>query len=149
RKGRRMKIVYASDIHGQTSHYDDLLELASRESVRAVVLGGDLLPPPRGLSSPAGREDARTRQGEYLRAELLPRLDRARADGLEVLALLGNYDVASVADAFEEEFAARGHLTLHEKVRVAGGVTFAGLSWVNHTPFPLKDWETWDAEPGH
>src|SRR5262245_25111386 len=143
-----MKIIYTSDVHGDSSQYDELMGLAARESVQAIVLGGDLLPPARGLSSPAARADATARQRAYLADELVPRLDAARRDGREVLLLLGNYDLGAIAAEFEAVSAAHGFLTLHERVRSAGGVVFAGLSWVNWSPLPLKDWESWDRDAG-
>ena len=39
-------------------------------------------------------------------------------------------------------------LTLHERVHHLGDVAIAGLTWVNLTPFPLKDWETFDVVEG-
>jgi Icc-related predicted phosphoesterase len=143
-----MKIVYASDVHGRTSQYEELLELAAGESAGGIVLGGDLLPPPRGLSSPAARTDAASRQRAYLAGELMPRLDHAKRGGREVLLLLGNYDLGAISAEFEELCAAHGFHSLHQSIREAGGVVFAGLSWVNWSPFALKDWETWDRAAG-
>jgi len=143
-----MRIVYASDLHGNTSHYDELLGLASSEHAQALVLGGDLLPSPHGLSSPAGRADSHERQLGYLLSELLPRLEMLQINAVGVFLLLGNYDMGSVAGPFEAECASRGFLTLHDQVRESQGEFFAGLTSVNFTPFPLKDWETYDLEEG-
>ena len=107
-----MKIVYASDVHGRTSHYEELIDLAARESARALVLGGDLLPPPRGLSSPAARTDAAARQRAYLEEELMPRLDAAKRGGREVLLLLGNYDLGALSNADRDEVLDRVHRSL-------------------------------------
>lgn len=141
-----MRIVFATDLHGSESHYGDLAAIVEREEAGALVLGGDLLPPPLGLSSPEARAASVRRQTDFLIHQLLPCLDAVRSSGAEVLLLLGNYDLAAVAGTFETACADRGFLTLHERVQRLGGVAFAGLSWVNPTPFHLKDWESYDLE---
>lgn len=141
-----MRLVFASDVHGSEAHYGELVEILRREDARALVLGGDLLPPPLGLSSPEARAASVRKQSDYLIHQLLPRLDEVRAGGADVLLLLGNYDLAAVSETFETACADRGFLTLHDRVQRVEGVTFAGLSWVNPTPFHLKDWEAYDLE---
>jgi len=40
-----MKLLYASDLHGETHLYQELLELSIASSAEVIALGGDLLPP--------------------------------------------------------------------------------------------------------
>jgi Icc-related predicted phosphoesterase len=133
-----MRIVYASDLHGDQSHYVELLRLARDERARAVVLGGDLLPsdhePGRGL----------VLQRQFLRHALTPWLRQVRAlpRAPAVYAMPGNEDCASTIDLFDN-LAIEGLIRpLHRLAwRLDAGWWLAGMSLVPVTPFVPKDWD--------
>jgi len=64
-----MKVLYTSDLHGETHLYQELLELSIASSAEIVALGGDLFP-----SFPPSKryEDMITNQKIFIDEFLLP-----------------------------------------------------------------------------
>ena len=46
-----MKILFVTDLHGNSENYQRVLELARERGVQAVINGGDMLPKDRDLHS--------------------------------------------------------------------------------------------------
>jgi Icc-related predicted phosphoesterase len=130
--------LFTSDLHGQTSLYEQLVATAAAHHPRAVLIGGDLCPH-------AGGADGPERQRLFLEGFLVEFAHRIReaSDGLELLLMMGNDDWAGNDDVLARH---EGRLwrALHDRVVAVDGVSVAGLSWVPITPFGIKDWERWD-----
>jgi Icc-related predicted phosphoesterase len=122
------RFVFASDLHGQEASYDRLFALEAD----AIVLGGDLLPHPRG----AGKEllDLQRRfAGEFL----APRL-RSRP----CWWIPGNDDWEAALAPLEG-----AGTPIHEcAVPFLDGYSIAGYSCVPVTPFGMKDFDRRDRE---
>lgn len=129
---------FTSDLHGQTSLYEQLLAVAAAREPAAVIIGGDLCP------HHAGTEGLRL-QRVFLQGFLVEFARRLReaTPATRLLLLMGNDDWADNSDCLE---AHHGELwfSLHGRATGIDGVTVAGLSWVPITPFGMKDWERWD-----
>ena len=130
--------LFTSDLHGQTSLYEQLVAIAAAHHPRAVLIGGDLCPH-------AGGADGLERQRLFLEGFLVEFARRIleASHGLELLLMMGNDDWAGNDDVLEKHDG-RLWRVLHDRVVAVDGVSVAGLSWVPITPFGIKDWERWD-----
>ncbi len=136
-----MKLVYATDLHGDTAAYEALADLALREGAHALLLGGDIF----AYSRQAAPQLAFA-AGPFRRFLL-----RLRAAGLPVVAIHGNDDRAA-AVALLRAFAAEGLLRLaglRPQPIIPGDVatdslTVVGYPFVPPTPFRLKEHERRD-----
>jgi Icc-related predicted phosphoesterase len=137
------QVFFVSDLHGKLSRYRALFEAVAEERPEAVLFGGDLLPSGlKALSS--GGESPRDFFSDFLGPELLGLKDTLGKDYPRMLAILGNDDVRS-----EEEtllgLEAEGLISYaHNRKLDFKTWTVYGYSYVNPTPFLLKDWERYD-----
>lgn len=133
-----MSWFFTSDLHGQTSLYEQLLAIAAARRPDAVIVGGDLGP------HQTGAEGVRL-QRVFLQGflvEFARRLREAHA-GTRLLLLMGNDDWSANLDCLEHH---HGDLwtSLHDRVVRVDGIPVGGSSWVPITPFAIKDWERWE-----
>lgn len=138
-----MRIVYATDVHGNRSAYKRLFEIPVEHDCAGVVLGGDLLPK-RGII-----RDVIVEQRTFVQSFLAPLISEFRNAHPDVtlLWLLGNDDWAANEELFLD-FDRQGVARyLHNRVVIVQGKTWAGYSNVPITPFGNKDWERYDS-PG-
>ncbi len=138
-----LRLLYATDLHGNIAHYQDLLSAAVRRDADFVVIGGDLFP---GRGTLAGILKA---QKTFLAERLRPLFERFRNENPEktIYLMMGNDDFAANM-GWLEEMAREGllkllHLRAHS---LSGSLFIAGYSCVPPTPFLIKDWERLDAE---
>lgn len=135
--------LFASDLHGKTRRFVELLRIIGHERPAVVLLGGDLLP--GGLG--ALRAEAQT-DDDFVQDFLVARLDELRtrlgAAYPRVFVILGNDDPRSEEDAVAAG-AARGVWEyVHERRASVDGYDVYGYACVPPTPFLLKDWERYD-----
>lgn len=134
-----MKLLYATDLHGDADAYAALASLAQRQAVRAVLLGGDLF----------AYSQAAAPQIAFAEGPLLRFLEPLRAAKISVLALWGNVD-RPAAVARLRDFEEMGLLALLrlQPFRLDGpggdALDFVGYPYVPPTPFRLKDQERRD-----
>jgi Icc-related predicted phosphoesterase len=129
---------FTSDLHGQTSLYDQLLAIAVSQKPRAVIIGGDLTPHSPGV-------EGLRRQRVFLQGFLVEFARRLRenAPECELMLLMGNDDWAANTDCLDEHHGTLWH-HIHARAVEVDGTRVAGLAWVPITPFGLKDWERWE-----
>ncbi len=120
--------VYASDIHGNERTYERLFALEAE----AIVLGGDLLPHPRGLGT--GLLDLQRR---FARESLAPLLRKRPC-----YWILGNDDWAAAG----RDLDGAGTPIHGRAVPFLDGLQIAGYSCVPVTPFGMKDFDRYDGE---
>ncbi|MGN6360696.1 MAG: metallophosphoesterase family protein [Thermomicrobiales bacterium] len=136
-----MKLIFATDLHGDTAAYAALADLARAEQATAVLLGGDLCEYSRTAAP----------QLTFAAGPLREFLDELRAARIGVVAIWGNDDRAALAGQLQD-FAREGLLTLagttpqwisalddpRERVAVIG------YPYVPPTPFRIKEQERRD-----
>ncbi len=129
---------YTSDLHGQTSLYEQAVALVAARRPAVVLIGGDLAPHAVGV-------EGLRHQRVFFRGffvEFARRLGDA-VPGVELLVMMGNDDWGANLDVLHEQEAKLWRMVHGRAVRVDGRWV-GGLSWVPITPFALKDWELWD-----
>jgi len=133
-----MKIVYASDLHGQNVLYDQLIRLVELAKPELVVLGGDLLPKGESASQLIAT------QRKFALVDLKKTLLRLVGASSSCVFIFGNDDCQSGIDTIDFTFSKRlFHLT-NRRIKLPSGWDIIGLSCVPETPFLLKDWERRD-----
>jgi Icc-related predicted phosphoesterase len=129
-------VVYATDLHGDIHYYEKLLEIASGKNIKAVIMGGDITP----FLTAVG--DVALYQREFLEFYLFPRLRAFRKNfRKDVFVMMGNDDLMINMDLMQK-FEKTGIFRLiNQKAHRLGKKYVAGYSYVNETPFLIKDWE--------
>jgi len=135
-----MKILFTSDLHGETALYHQILEIARRTSCEILILGGDLLPT---LQKGRRYEEMISEQSSFIRNFLLPFFRKSLEGGFKKIFLIpGNWD-----PAYPEIFTdpSEGVVDLDRKsFRLEDGYEFIGYPFVPPTPFRPKDYEKMD-----
>jgi Icc-related predicted phosphoesterase len=129
---------FTSDLHGQSTLYEQVVAFAAAEQPDAVILGGDLGPHANGAP---GVQHQRVFLEGFL-VEFARRL-REATPNVELALLFGNDDWAANQDVLERHHGALWHALHGRSVRLQGHWV-AGSSWVPITPFAMKDWERWE-----
>ncbi len=129
-----MKIVYATDLHGNAEFCEKLLKEAERKDIGAVVIGGDI--------TPFGGFDVIGVQRFFLNDYLVPRLEKFKqAMGKPVFIMMGNDDFSINLDVLEKAEIKGALKLMHKKVLPLGKFSIAGYGFISPTPFMIKDWE--------
>jgi len=130
------KILYTADLHGNLEYYKKLIKKAKDEEIKAVVIGGDLCPRTSGTL-----EEAINHQKEFLINFFILELSKLKKD---VFFIMGNDDFR-INEAILEN--ANENLKYINKKRFnLFNEHIVGYSFVNPTPFRLKDWEKFEDE---
>ena len=138
------KLIYTADLHGNEEFYKRLLRKAEEEKADAVVIGGDLCP---RIGETIQQKIHNQRM--FLEDFLLPLLKdfKGKNRDCNIYLIMGNDDFRINMPALEN--AERNNIlkSLHMKsARLNTSLSIAGYSFVNPTPFRLKDWEKPDFE---
>jgi len=133
------KLLYTSDLHGNTSYYQRLLKRASEKDVGAIAIGGDLTP--RGGDT---LEEWIATQRKFLEEFLIPlfRTFKKIHPKKEIFLIMGNDDFKKNMDIIEQASTTGVLKSIHKKTAVLHkDISLVGYSIVNTTPFRIKDWE--------
>lgn len=134
-----MRIIYATDLHGEPELYERLLEEAGKKGTDAVVIGGDI--------TPVGFLNLFVQaQREFLERYLLPRLRKFKDTGKPLFIMMGNDDFRINMDVLERGEKQGILKLLNQEIHKLEGFQLAGYSYINETPFLLKDWEKGEDE---
>ena len=136
-----MKLLYTSDLHGETHLYQELLEQSIVSSAEIIALGGDLLP-----SFPPSKrhEEMIPNQKMFIDEFLLPFLKKIfqTTSVRQILLIPGNWDLGYLC-LFREPI--EGIIDLSQKIyRLRNGYELIGYAYVPPTPFRPKDYEKMD-----
>ena len=136
------KLIYTADLHGNEAFYRRLLKKVEEEKVDAIIIGGDLCP-----RIGEATEQKIHNQRLFLEDFLFPLLSdfRKRNEKCKICIILGNDDFRINMPALEN--AEKGNIikSIHMKSeKLNEDTSIAGYSFVNPTPFRLKDWEKSD-----
>ncbi|MEW6672803.1 MAG: metallophosphoesterase [Thermodesulfobacteriota bacterium] len=147
-----MKILFTADIHVARRHLDTACEIAAKQRVECLIIGGDLIPHFRPRPSPERLLEA---QAGYLETDFIPRLKAFReAVECAVYLDLGNDDLRGARRILEAHDGGLFHLLHRRKLRLTTRTDIVGYMNVPPTPFVRKDWEKPDTgkipyEPGN
>ena len=133
------KIIYTADLHGNEEFYRRLLKKAEDEQCGAVVIGGDLCP--KGGDS---AEERVQNQREFIEKFMLPLLKKFKKKNkkTEICLIMGNDDFKANLVILEDAEKNKILKAIHSKsIKLSKSLNIAGYSFVNPTPFRLKDWE--------
>ena len=129
-------VVYATDLHGDIHSYERLLEIGAGKNVNAVVIGGDIAP----FLTAVG--DIALYQREFLQFYMIPRLKEFKKKiKKDVFIMMGNDDLRINMDLLEKAVKKGYFKLMNQKVHKLGTKFVAGYSYVNESPFLMKDWE--------
>jgi Icc-related predicted phosphoesterase len=125
-----MKLVFTTDLHGETWKYDRLIKVARDFRANVMINGGDMLPKAGNLFD----------QDKFITGYLEKHFDQASELGISYLCYLGNDDLRIFDDLFERTCAKyRSVMNLAERKYDIGKYEFIGMNWVVDYPFRLKD----------
>ena len=126
-----MKLLYVTDLHGDKSKYEKVLDLAVEGDIKLIVNGGDMLPK---------LGDRHQEQPLFIQEYLRDYFQRLHEYGITYLAMLGNDDLLAVDELFSAvcgEFD-NVHDIAGSKVTV-NGYEFIGMDSILDHPFGCKD----------
>ena len=131
-----MRILFATDLHGDERKYERLAEAAAQHGADVIVIGGDISPK-FGGDMFAIQRPFYTWLRKWADAQMLP-----------VYTHLGNDDLRCYLPLFLEECDKSHNLhALRFEGKLLGLVSYVCLNEVPETPFGLLDWSVNDS-PG-
>lgn len=138
------KLLYTADLHGNEEFYKRLLKKAEDENVKAIVIGGDLFP-----MNGSTIQEKISNQKFFLEKFLIPLFKQFKRNSKnkEIYVIMGNDDFRINMKTLENADKVGVLKSVHKKsIRLNKNLNIAGYSFVNHTPFKLKDWEKFEFE---
>lgn len=119
-----LRFLYATDLHGDISKYNALLNFAINQNIKNIHLGADLLP--------KGSEILKA-QKKFINGYLKKFYNKSKDNGIEVVAFFGNDDLYTRKKYFRKY----GHL-LDETPFNKEGYEFKAYPYVQDYPWGLK-----------
>jgi len=119
-----MLFLYATDLHGDQEKYKKILSYALDHQIKIIHLGADILPKGRNLPEI---------QMTFVKKFLKEFYQKAKDNGIKILATFGNDDLVSM----KKEFRKFGSLLNEEPVEIEGFL-FKAYPYVCDYPFALK-----------
>lgn len=134
-----MRILYTSDIHANPHHLYSMLNVADKEAVDVVIVGGDLVPHYLPDADQVGVLQA---QALYLKNIFIPAIKDFKARRHSAIYLdLANDDFVCNRQILKEGNLELINLLHMHKHRLSDHVDIIGYMIVPPTPFYRKDWE--------
>ena len=133
------KLIYTADVHGNKEFYKRLLKKAEEKNVNALAIGGDLC----GREGNTIKEKIEN-QKMFLKDFMIPLFKKFKQKNKnkEIYAIMGNDDFRINLKALEIAEKSKILHSIHKKsAKLHKDIQIAGYSFVNPTPFRLKDWE--------
>ncbi len=130
-----MQILYTSDLHGNETQYRALVNFATKNSVRAIIIGGDIAP------KHFPEHSYIQQQREFLKVTL-PQLLAPLLPHCQVYLMMGNDDCSANVNIIEQN--PKLYYIQGRRLQLSGEIDLVGYSYVPITPFGIKDWEKYD-----
>ncbi|MCX6747219.1 MAG: metallophosphoesterase [Candidatus Pacearchaeota archaeon] len=130
-------VLYTADLHGNETQYKKLVNFAIKNSMGAVIIGGDLTP-----KDPIDIE----KQKRFIEKDL-PRLLsplKQKLPGSKLFLMMGNDDCMANIDMLKNYDPTLWSLINGNRLNLSDDFDIVGYSYVPITPFGLKDWEKFD-----
>lgn len=136
------KLIYTADLHGNEAFYKRLLKKAEEENIDAIVIGGDLCG--REGSTIKDKINSQKIFKENFLMPLFKEFKQKNKDN-EIYLIMGNDDFRINFEVLENAEKNKILKSIHNKsAKLNKNYNIAGYSFVNPTPFRLKDWEKFD-----
>ncbi|MFH1849961.1 MAG: metallophosphoesterase [archaeon] len=137
------RLIYKTDLHGNTDAFRRLLNLA--KNTDALIIGGDITPK-GGISV----DQKIQLQRQFLQSSFIPEITAfCTLHSLKIFVMMGNDDFRVNMDILEDAERSGIITLLHNRSHRIGQYCIAGYSYVNPTPFNLKDWEKGEFDSTH
>ena len=136
-------VLFASDLHGNASLYENCLALVGERRPSLLLLGGDLLP------NWSPREQLLEDQRAFIKSTLWTFLESVLGLDItiEIGFMLGNEDCQILREGLVPLSLSRSvHVVQGEGFTTTSGWTVLGFNAVPETPFALKDLDRRDRE---
>ena len=133
------KIIFSADLHGSEVFYKRLLKKAEDNKIDAVVIGGDLC----GREGDSIKEKIQN-QKIFLKRFMIPLFKKFKGKNKnkEIYLIMGNDDYKSNMEILETAEKNGTLKSMHGRfAKLDQNLNICGYSFVNITPFRLKDWE--------
>lgn len=144
------KFLYTADTHGNRFQYLAALKKAKELGLDAVIFGGDLAPKMKEkengtIQNYSDGESMLKAQKEFYNWMISEFEKFTKETGVDIFAMLGNDDF-KVNESILKKASEQGKFKLlHENsYKLNNSVNIVGNSYVDLTPFRIKDWEKWD-----
>ena len=136
-------IVFASDFHGIEIHYKRLFDYILKRSIPNVIFGGDLCP---GGLPRAQINKMIELQKDFLQNYFLNSLNKIKRKmpKFRCYVIMGNDDFRVNMDILLAAERTGVIQTIHQKIIPLEDWQLIGYSFVQPTPFLLKDWEKYE-----
>jgi len=132
-----MKILFVTDLHGDTRKYDRLFKAAKKYRADAVVNCGDMLPKTGDMF----------KQDKFIAGYLNKHFAQFNSAGIYYLCYPGNDDLRIFDEIFETTCSKYPFIiNLAQRKFEISGHEFIGMNWVVDYPFRLKDRCTMDTK---
>ena len=140
-----MKVLFTGDLHGRQVLYEGMMELAVKQEVQCIILGGDILP--TIIPSPIALINGRAEFQDDLKGQLRFVDDYlstvfasflAANPGMKTLYIPGNHDWIPALERLAT--ALPQAVNIHGKTVHLGGIAFFGYACVIDSTFWVKDY---------
>jgi uncharacterized protein len=139
-----MRFLFTSDIHASYDHLFSMLEKARKNSVDAVVIGGDIIP---HYLPDFDRNDILNAQADYLKKIFIPAIEKFKIKNRVKFYLdMGNDDFIAGRRLLENQQENLFELLHMQLYPFTDKVDIVGYMAVPPTPFGRKDWEKPDCK---
>ncbi len=126
-----MRLLATADVHGNTALYTKLFELMASRKYAGAAIVGDICP---GFDI--------VTQRKFLSEWLIPKLRVLRQScAIPLFLIMGNDDFLVNSDFLKAAEKERLLEIAHMSVRKLDKFWIVGYSYINPTPFIIKDWE--------
>ena len=126
-----MKILYATDLHGDKKKYEKIFEIANKRHINTIVNGGDILPK---------WGERYSIQNKFLNEYLPEYFRRLNTKNINYLVMMGNDDLEAYDLKFNNLCSRFPNIFNINKNKVTiNDYEFIGLNNILDTPFACKD----------
>ncbi len=134
------RVLYTSDIHGNETQYQKLVDYAVKISADIVIIGGDIAPKRRLADNYI---EFQQQFFEHRLPEILCPLKEKLPDS-KLFLMMGNDDCKANSDMLEKNSPGLYQLIHGKRISLTKKFDIVGYSYVPITPFKIKDWEKFD-----
>lgn len=139
-----MKILFTADLHGRVQYYKEMFDLALTESVRTILIGGDLLPTriEKPIQLLLGRFDFNKtllHQYRFIDQHMVQMFKEfiEKSPDTKIFYVPGNHDWEIAIDHLKKEIPYA--ICLHNRMEILDGITLMGYGCVTDSEFWVKD----------